>query len=153
MGRVGWSITGVALGADIDGRSCRKRRVLERRRAVALARHCREVDGLSNTQIAERLGRSTATVKAYFYDPPGDKARAVKARYVGVCRAAAPTRSSAMGRATRTRTARDPNPAAGLNVGDAAEKLSASVEPDRACDRGEVGRSRHSACELKSSGG
>jgi hypothetical protein len=26
------------------------------------------------------------TVKAYFYDPTGEKARAVKARYVGVCR-------------------------------------------------------------------
>jgi hypothetical protein len=37
-------------------------------------------------QIAERLGRSPATVKAYFYDPTGEKARSVKARYVGVCR-------------------------------------------------------------------
>jgi len=61
-------------------------RVAERRRAVALARHFREVEGLSIAQIAERLGRSPATIKAYFYDPTGDKARAVKARYVGVCR-------------------------------------------------------------------
>jgi AraC-like DNA-binding protein len=61
-------------------------RVIERRRAVALARHFREAEGLSIAQIAERLGRSPATVKAYFYDPTGDKARAVKARYVGVCR-------------------------------------------------------------------
>ena len=37
-------------------------------------------------QIAERLGRSPATIKAYFYDPTGEKARAVKARYLGVCR-------------------------------------------------------------------
>jgi hypothetical protein len=37
-------------------------------------------------QIADRLGRSPATVKAYFYDPTGEKARAVKARYQGVCR-------------------------------------------------------------------
>ena len=44
-------------------------RVLERRRAVALARHFREAEGLSIAQIAERLGRSPATVKAYFYDP------------------------------------------------------------------------------------
>ena len=61
-------------------------RVLERRRAVALARHFREAEGLSIRQIADRLGRSPATIKAYFCDPNGDKARAVKARYVGVCR-------------------------------------------------------------------
>jgi hypothetical protein len=61
-------------------------RVVERRRAVALARHFREAEGLSIAQIAHRLGRSPATVKAYFYDPTGKKARAVKARYVGVCR-------------------------------------------------------------------
>src|SRR6516164_4870761 len=61
-------------------------RVLERRRAVALARHYREFEGLSIRQIADRLGRSPATVKTYFCDPTGEKARAVKARYVGVCR-------------------------------------------------------------------
>jgi Homeodomain-like domain len=61
-------------------------RVAERRRAVALALHFRDAEGLSIVQIADRLGRSPATVKAYFYDPTGDKARAVKARYVGVCR-------------------------------------------------------------------
>jgi hypothetical protein len=60
--------------------------VRERRRAVALARHFRDAEGLSIAQIAERLGRSAATVKAYFYDPTREKARAVKARYVGVCR-------------------------------------------------------------------
>ena len=53
---------------------------------MALARHFREPEGLSIAQIAERLGRSPATIKAYFYDPTGEKARAVKARYVGVCR-------------------------------------------------------------------
>lgn len=61
-------------------------RVVERRRAVALAQHYREAEGLSIAQIADRLGRSPATIKAYFYDPTGDKARAVKARYQGVCR-------------------------------------------------------------------
>ena len=61
-------------------------RVLERRRAVALARHYREFEGLSIREIADRLGRSPATIKAYFYDPTGEKARAVKARYSGVCR-------------------------------------------------------------------
>jgi hypothetical protein len=40
----------------------------------------------SIAEIAGRLGRSPATVKAYFYDPTGQKARGVKARYVGVCR-------------------------------------------------------------------
>ena len=44
-------------------------RVVERRRAVALARHFREAEGLSTAQIADRLGRSPATIKAYFYDP------------------------------------------------------------------------------------
>ena len=44
-------------------------RVAERRGAVALARHFREAEGLSIAQIADRLGRSAATVKAYFYDP------------------------------------------------------------------------------------
>jgi len=58
----------------------------ERRRAVALARHFREAEGLSIVEIAARLSRSSATVKAYFYDPTGEKARAVKARYVGICR-------------------------------------------------------------------
>jgi hypothetical protein len=61
-------------------------RVEERRRAAALARHYRDVEGLSITEIAGRLGRSPATVKAYLYDPTGAKARAVKARYRGICR-------------------------------------------------------------------
>jgi hypothetical protein len=61
-------------------------RVAERQRAVALARHYREAEGLSIAEIAVRLGRAPATVKGYFYDPSGEKARAVKARYQGVCR-------------------------------------------------------------------
>jgi hypothetical protein len=61
-------------------------RVVERRRAVALARHYREAEGLSIRQIADRLSRSPATVKAYFYDPTSEKSRAVKARCQGVCR-------------------------------------------------------------------
>ena len=72
-------MTGTASASDLD-------RVLERRQAVALAQHYREFEGLSIRQIAGRLGRSPATVKAYFYDPTGGKARAVKARYQGVCR-------------------------------------------------------------------
>ena len=44
-------------------------RVRERRRAVALARHYRDEQGLSIADIARRLGRAEATIKAYFYDP------------------------------------------------------------------------------------
>ena len=61
-------------------------RVTERRRAAQLARHYRDQEGLSIAEIARRLGRAEATVKAYLYDPTGGKARAVKARYRGVCR-------------------------------------------------------------------
>ena len=59
-------------------------RVCERRRA-ALARHYPDLEDLSIKEIARRLGRAEATVNAYLYDPSGEKARAVKARYVGVC--------------------------------------------------------------------
>ena len=52
-----------------DRRSPAYDRVVERHRAVALACHFREAEGLSIAQIADRLGRSPATIKAYFYDP------------------------------------------------------------------------------------
>lgn len=42
-------------------------RVAERRRPVALARHFRDAEALSIAQIAERLGRTPATGKAYFW--------------------------------------------------------------------------------------
>ena len=61
-------------------------RVAERRRAAALARHYRDAEQLSIAEIARRLGRAPATVKAYLYDPTGAKARAVRARYRGYCR-------------------------------------------------------------------
>ena len=61
-------------------------RVTERRRAAQLARHYRDQEGLSIAEIARRLGRAQATIKTYLYDPTGDKAREVKARYRGVCR-------------------------------------------------------------------
>ena len=61
-------------------------RVSERRRAAQLARHYRDQEKLTIAEIARRLGRAEATVKAYLYNPTGEKARAVKARYVGVCR-------------------------------------------------------------------
>ena len=61
-------------------------RVSERRRAAALARHYRDQEHLTIAEIARRLGRAEATVKAYLYDPTGAKARGVKRRYQGVCR-------------------------------------------------------------------
>jgi hypothetical protein len=61
-------------------------RVSERRRAAQLARHYRDQENLTIAEIGHRLGRAEATVKAYLYDPTGEKARAVKRRYQGVCR-------------------------------------------------------------------
>ncbi len=61
-------------------------RVSERRRAVALGHHYRDFERLTIRQIADRPGRSPATIKAYFYDRTGEKARMVKARYQGRCR-------------------------------------------------------------------
>jgi hypothetical protein len=61
-------------------------RVEERRRAPQLARHYRDQEGLAIAEIARRLGRAEATIKTYLYDPTGDKARQVKARYRGVSR-------------------------------------------------------------------
>jgi hypothetical protein len=61
-------------------------RVSERCRAAQLARHYRDQEGLTIAEVARRLGRAEGTVKAYLYDPLGDKAREVKARYRGVCR-------------------------------------------------------------------
>ena len=54
--------------------------VLDRRRPVALARHVREAEGLSIAQIAARLGRSPATIKAYFYDPSDDNKKPTDSR-------------------------------------------------------------------------
>jgi predicted transcriptional regulator len=44
-------------------------RVSERRRAAQLARHYRDQENLTIAEIARRLGRAEATVKAYLYDP------------------------------------------------------------------------------------
>ena len=57
-------------------------RTIERRRAVAIAHHYRDSEGRSIAEIARLLGRSPATIKAYFYDPTGEKARAVRTHVV-----------------------------------------------------------------------
>ena len=75
-------------------------RCVEHRRAVAPTRHFRETEGLSIEQIAEGLDSPRATIQTYFYDPTGDKTRAVSAQYFGCPAAAAPTRSSATARTT-----------------------------------------------------
>jgi predicted transcriptional regulator len=46
-------------------------RVSERRRAAQLSRHYRDQENLTIAEIARRLGRTEATVKAYLYDPVG----------------------------------------------------------------------------------
>ena len=71
---------------DMVARRIAEDRVKERRRAAQLARHYRDQEGLTIAEIARRLGRAEATVKAYLYDPTGEKAREVKARYQGACR-------------------------------------------------------------------
>ena len=73
-------------------------RVSERRRAAQLARHYRDQEGLTIAEIARRLGRAEGTVKAYLYDPLGDKAREVKARYRGVCRGCGASTSARYGK-------------------------------------------------------
>ena len=65
-------------------------RVSERRRAAALARHYREQEDLTIAEIARRLGRAEATVKAYLYDPsdankrPTDKTSEFTGGYGGL---------------------------------------------------------------------
>jgi hypothetical protein len=61
-------------------------RSAQRRRAAQLARHYRDAEQLSIAEIARRLGRTEATIKAYLWDPTGEKTRAVKQRYQGACR-------------------------------------------------------------------
>ena len=53
---------------------------------LQLARHYRDQEGLTIAEVARRLGRAEGTVRGYLYEPLGDKAREVKARYRGVCR-------------------------------------------------------------------
>jgi hypothetical protein len=78
-------------------------RVIERRRAAALARHYREQEGLKVSEIAARLGRAPATISAYLYDPDGTKTKRTKSAYRGTCqRCGAPTWGSGPGRSRTT---------------------------------------------------
>jgi hypothetical protein len=63
-----------------------------------LALHYRDEENLTVAEIARRLGRAEATVKAYLYDPTGVKAREVKTRYRGVCRGCGATTSARNGK-------------------------------------------------------
>jgi hypothetical protein len=44
-------------------------RVSERRPAEQLARHYHDQENLTIAEIAQRVGRSPATIKAHLYDP------------------------------------------------------------------------------------
>ena len=105
-------------------------RVSERRRAAQLARHYRDQEGLSIAEIARRLGRAEATIKAYLYDPPGEKAREVKARYRGVCRGCGAPTAPATARATPTPIANAavPGDRAGNGPGSGSAKRCAHGE-------------------------
>jgi hypothetical protein len=59
-------------------------RVLERRRRVLLAQHYRQ-QGESIATIAQRLLCRPAAVKAYLYDPTGERSRERKRSYQGRC--------------------------------------------------------------------
>ena len=61
-------------------------RVAERRRAVALARHFREAEGLSIAQIDRPSRPLAGDRQGVLLRPTGETARAVKARYQGVRR-------------------------------------------------------------------
>ena len=50
-------------------------RVSERRRAARVARHYRDQENLTIAEIARRLVRAEAAVKAYLYDPSDDNKR------------------------------------------------------------------------------
>ena len=58
-------------------------RVNERRRAAQLARHYRDQENLTIAEIARRLGRAEATVKAYLYDPSEANKRPADSRHAG----------------------------------------------------------------------
>jgi hypothetical protein len=81
---------------SVEDRSAR------RRRKALEAQLCREQDR-SIAEIARLLGQAPATVKAYLYDPTGEKARAVKERYRGTCEVCGAATSGADGKGRASR--------------------------------------------------
>jgi hypothetical protein len=97
---------GIPGGVPSGRPSAVRDRVLERLGAVVLAKHFRDAEDLSIARIAEPPSLA-GDRPSRLLRPRWRKARAVKARCVGVCRAAAArTRNCPTPRATPTRTAR-----------------------------------------------
>ena len=107
-------------------------RVTERRRAVALARHYREAEGLSIAQIAHRLGRRRDG-QGVLLRPDRREGAGGQGPLPACAAAAAPTRSRATARATPTRlqglpsrrdpAALDPRAGAGCDAQEAGNWL------------------------------
>lgn len=77
-------------------------RSVRRRRKVLQAQHYRD-QGRSIAEIARLLYQAPATVKAYLYDPTGERARATKARYRGACESCGAVTSGADGKGRASR--------------------------------------------------
>ena len=85
-----------ASGAHPEDRSVR------RKRKVLQAQHYRH-QGRSIAEIARLLDQAPATIKAYLYDPTGEKARAIKQRYRGSCEVCGAPTSGADGKGRASR--------------------------------------------------
>jgi hypothetical protein len=77
-------------------------RSVRRRRKVLQPQHYRH-QGRSIAEIARLLDQAPATIKAYLYDPTGEKARATKARYRGTCEVCGAPTSGADGKGRAAR--------------------------------------------------
>jgi hypothetical protein len=77
-------------------------RSVRRRRKVVQAQHYRH-QGRSIAEIARLLGQAPVTIKAYLYDPTGEKARATKERYRGTCTSCGAPTSGADGKGRASR--------------------------------------------------
>ena len=96
------------------------KRVVERRQAAALARHYREVERLSVTEIATRLGRQPATVRSYLYEPR---------RQQGPRGSRLPTEAAAKGCGARTSGGDGPGHAEVRSALDVEGASPSTVEP------------------------